>query len=504
VARARAFTPVNQWSHRGVFNWECQKLAKNQIEKNNSLAMKRGFLFVMLLCSACGDQEIELMVGERLQDALESTPEHREKIQNLTERVQEQEKGSERERLQKNLRSEAKSLRAGPQQTPIRFFADHSQGQSRIIVSSNDLLINAQSIHDDTFASVFREQAGTSRESIVLVAQNLLHLQRDAKIHTNGRSLVLVANKILLEGDISTTPSDVFAEGGDLTLITYALEIYPEARVQLIGGKMPAEDCLEQFLYPAPEIKQRELSDHVRNSFFYLHESQHSTSLLDSASQARLLQQLGVPERRVKHWLYVDWLLKTPDSIPRLWLPGHLSMTNDGGRAPTGSLQITTGTEIDGRLSENLISRSLQPPPLQHDFPLSAADHSVRLPNRALNLPRSLHIELKDSFEMIINPSFPDFVLDEVRLYALAEPSVRPEQYIDSSAHSRLWSPSAPYTIEIDPQLDPIQFRCESPPTDKSQVILINESRDDLLLPHIQRLDLPSELLPASFRFFEE
>jgi hypothetical protein len=498
-----------------------------------------GFFFILCLLS-CGEHEVELQVGDRLKDTLDSTPKHREQINRIDQRL-----GSQEREIEEEKESEAKlalkraQLRDSALQvstretalTPLSFQNPRSEDQIHSLFSgthirmsglrelTNNLRIpEIQKITENEIE--FAETPIEERpEQIIFLSAGSFHLSEDERIETNGRDLVIIAHRTHIEGRIRTRPlskKSLQNRSGKIQIFTYALELGANAELNDQGPSISStevKDCLAKLLKESWDPYLTEAID----EYYYEVESLIAYSTFDKPRLS--LPDLSYLRYYNAHLLAVrSFLLKQEDLQPRVILPSQALTPWFKKSELRGGLEIYTGLSVPSetlRHIEKMKESSNEAPYVLSS--LTAEDYRALLPSKGFPLIQRIELLHPESGINNLNQVSRQRLLAARRDFVYEGPVLYTEYYRAPDLHpyglgpdykkGRIEIPThLDPVVETSSQLAPLELNCDSSDSriKGSQPFIFRESEAARLLNSVQKLPIEAQFLPESFHFHAE
>lgn len=506
-----------------------------------------GWMLSLSLLIACDGVEVEL--GDKTREAVEKAPVHEEQISDLGRRLTDQELRLLSMEQQSARRAfyerKARQLEDLNFDSPAAVEIVRTKSQESIVFSGEHVSISHLLPLKDQFylpEVIFVSEneilfSSDRNGPIIWVAQDLIKVERDQIVKTNGRDLVLIAHRIQLDGriDLSRLDADEGEDtsAGNLFLLGYALDAGRSAQVYPLNRK---EECYQQFVDFLNETWEM-----VRWDFLYDYFVQHSTvvsrGLIRTEDRSRL-EELVSREIRTSpsRWgqrdrlrqevasllletrdpskheiIFKDWVLIDPDESPVWVLPNLAKVSFEPSQEEESSSQLFFRSVISEANQRRgfFAMRELYEGKRTWTYSLTPTDYRNRIRDFSLPLQRSIErLRIDHLSAAPRQPSFPERRLRRSATPPTTpinrEPQIGPESYLD---RSRIFDEEAwrAQGIRVDPQLPAWEFVCEPRRSQMSAEAakLYRQSTEADFAKIAEFFGVDRELLPESFLFLE-
>lgn len=499
---------------------------------------------------ACGEREVELQVGERLKDAIESTPTHRQKIQEIDERVGYQEQIEQNEKLEQKKRESLRLSALQPREldSPSLLeitsseFDDYSSIQ--IVGESFDFpsfeLSYRQSPHREIHSfeegrlSFHPRARATLKEPIYILAQDQFLLRESEVIDTQGRDITIVAHRVDIRGRIQTRGPQTKnpQPAGRIRIAGYAVEIAETAELDDLGNPISQTElqaCLMAELKKmAPEIEreilERDFLAVTTFSNFYevfhppLMPAAERELFNRAASSVYITSQIpksffDMPHTGVDHDPHRNWPNPNKRFTTQWNLPVSFQFKDEVAFVSRGGLEIVSGLHFEAtslrqvaKLARSDESKTKKTASTQK---ILGSDPILRFsPTQIVVFDKRSDTNSKRDREMVDYHryyfQFPSSRVSEEEVYR--GPVIFP--YImrwagGDSYHSWVAPEEVVVEARFDETIDSLDLNCDLdlseglPETPES--VMLQENVGDRLTRLAEAWMLPSQHLPASF-----
>ena len=263
--------------------------------------------FLSIMGSACSEPDVSLKSGPKMSRVLN---EYGDFADGTDKRLQEEEKRTqaerERQKQKEELLSEA-SGRSGDAVNDLVFGMDQirpvSGAQAVIRFTGNEFSLAAVGerfadqkelpfvLSDGGRDLVFKSYQPTSREAEIIAAleedvrfrflkgppilirTKSFVLKAGEKIHTNGRDIIIISDRVETDGEIVTTPlrskaNERGLDAGDIKIAGIALRFGPESGFDATGGSGGELICPDDLFQPHGETQLTYIRNYLLQSYY--------------------------------------------------------------------------------------------------------------------------------------------------------------------------------------------------------------------------------------------